>query len=207
MKALWTAILCDPEASYDGAIDEHGGRVRDGFECWIHWLRVMHRENNSGFLSWAQNSRTDHMNDFGNADFLSAPSIFGFHDANHTEGSLAEWGLEAPEIGQWSDVLMVRSVNRLRNRWTASEPRDTPANSVYIPSGGYASYLPVTGTAAELAERLNLLFCGGRMSPGLRASIESVTGSMATGTDTEQQDRVSVAAQLVVSSPDFRIQL
>lgn len=212
MKALWTAIFLDPEAGWDGARNEYFGRVRDGFEAWCHNIRALERLSTNGKRVFANNSApaTDAM---GAHFFAAIPSIFGMYDATYSEGTPKELGLLSPEMQMWSDYLLVASSNQLSNGSIVGwEPRDTGSNFSLLRPNGYAMF-PLTGTADELIERINLLLCGGLMSPGLRASLQTLLVSVVawqtpgTMTSDQQQDRISVALQCVVGSPDYRVQL
>jgi hypothetical protein len=147
---------------------------------------------------------------FGPTMFSLVPSIFGAYDQLHKPDALLEYGLYAPEAQGWNASLIVAAMTELVFCVTAGERRDTASTA--ISTSNYAM-LPLTGTNAELIERFNLLFCGGKMSPALSANMTSVLASVAawsTGgamTTAQQDDRVSVAMQMVFNSPDMWVQL
>lgn len=212
MKALWQAILMDPEAAWDGSKNEAFGRVRDGFEAWAHNIRALERTSTNGKRVFANNNpaATDAM---GAHFFAAIPSIFGMYDATYAEGYLKSIGSLSPEMQMWSAYLMVASTNLLQNGSIVGwEPRDTGSAFSLLRPNGYAMF-PLTGTADELIERTNLLMCGGLMSPGLRSSLQALLASVVAWqtpgsmTSDQQQDRIGTALQCVISSPDYRVQL
>jgi hypothetical protein len=210
LKAVWLAILTDPEANEDGRFNRQFGRVRDGYDLWMNMVRSLERRNSAGRVSIARDGSVNtYVSNFGPTAFRMQPSIFSAYDPLHIPGELAARGSEirplvAPEMQMWSDILLARAINELIQITVTGEAQDTAgtdsARSSY-------SMLQLTGTAAELVERLNILLCGGAMGLALRQSIESVIGPMPTSTATEQNNRVAVAMQLVVNSPDFMVQL
>ena len=208
LKAVWTAILTDPEASEDGRTNIRFGRVRDSFDVFINAWRSLNRRGSGGAVPMFRdgNNSNSWVAEFGRTSYRMQPSIFGGYDPLHSPEELRESapGMLAPELQAWSDSACVRGQNRLQDTIRNFEPRDTP--NVLSPAASYAE-LPLTGTAAALVERLNLLFCGGKMTPSLRADILSFIGSMATGTSEQQQDRVSVALQTLTASSDFHVQV
>jgi uncharacterized protein (DUF1800 family) len=213
LKSVWSAILLDPEANLDGRFAQDFGRVRDGFDLYMNNVRSLDRRNSQGRINANREvimvgalftSR------FGPTMFSLVPSIFGAYDQLHKPDALLEYGLYAPEAQGWNASLIVAAMTELVFCVTAGERRDTASTA--ISTSNYAM-LPLTGTNAELIERFNLLFCGGKMSPALSANMTSVLASVAawsTGgamTTAQQDDRVSVAMQMVFNSPDMWVQL
>lgn len=205
MKALWMAILTDPEASLAGSMDEFAGRVLDGYEAQMMHVRSFVRANPDGRVAWFFGTPAD-LSDFGAAWWMYFPSIFGPYDANYTESLAAQYGLEAPEMGVWDPGRIVTSTTRLVDTMTVqAEPRDT--TSANKNKAANYNMLPVTGTAAELVERINLLLCGGQMSPELRTICETLAAQINPSTAALQEDRVLAVLQPVMASPDYRVQL
>jgi uncharacterized protein (DUF1800 family) len=205
MKAVWMAILTDPEASSDGRFNPSFGRVRDGFDVFVNHIRSFERRGNTGFVSPADDGAISTYNgDFGPTAFRTQPSIFSAYDPLHIPPDFEGSGELAPEMQMWSDVLLLRCMNRLITLINNAEPRDTPAGNTMRST---YSMLPLTGTAAELVERVNLLMCGGKMSPGLRADLVAHATSVGTATATLQEDRATGVILMTSNSPDYFVQL
>lgn len=205
MQAVWLAILTDPEASSDGRTNFKFGRVRDGFDLWAGQMRSLDRKNNVNYISIASdNSTGTYGGNFGSTFPRMAPSIFGAYDPTHSPPELINSGFLAPEMGMWSDVLMLRACNELVNNALSGEPTDTASATTSISA---YSMFNLTAAAADLIERANILLCGGKMSAGLRASIQTVIGALPVSTATEQNNRLVVVLQLILNSPDYWVQL
>lgn len=205
MKAVWMAILTDPEAAYDGRYEAGFGRVRDGFDLFAAHIRSLGRRTNAGRIAIASNDSVyTYMENYGSTAPRMAPSIFGFYDPTHSPQELRERSLLAPEMMMWSDVLTVRCLNHLAAMQGAHEPRDTPTASTSISD---YTMLPLTGTVDALVQRIDVLLCGGKMSPGTRALVNSVITGLPVSNTTEQYNRATLALELVVNSPDFWVQL
>lgn len=205
LQAVWSAILLDREAASDGRFSSTFGRARDSFDAYMAAMRPLARVNSAGHTVVADTGNPfTYAAEFGNTSPRMAPSIFGAYDPLYSPPSFTERGLLAPEIMSWSDVIICRAHNKLMNIAVTGELRDTPGPWTWISD---YSMFDLTGTAAALADRLDILLCGGHMSVGLRASLLTLIGSMPVSTTTEQQDRMAVALQLVTNSSDYMVQL
>lgn len=205
MKAIWMAILTDPEASSDGRFNPGFGRVRDGFDVFVNHIRSFERKGSTGFVAPASDGNLGtYMGDFGPTAYRSQPSIFSAYDPLHVPPSFEASGDLAPEMQMWSDVLLLRCMNRLILLINGAKPSDTPGVNNMISN---YSMLPLTGTPAELVERVNLLMCGGKMSPGLRADLIANATAVGIGTTAAQEQRATGALLVTSNSPDYFVQL
>ncbi len=218
LKAVWTAILTDPDANDDGRFDPDFGRVKDGFEVFMSMVRPLGRRNSAGNVSLGRdNQASTFATNFGQTSPRNGPSIFGPYDPLHTPTELinsapSQRPLVLPEAQIWSDVLLARALSECINISILGERGDTNAThgqvSNYAPLGAIGSWTDtLAGTPAALVERLNILLCGGKMGPALRASLEATITGMPVSTTTEQDNRVAVCLQLITNSPDFFVQL
>ena len=218
LAALWTAILTDPEAADDGRYNSDFGRVKDGFEVFLSMVRPFRRRNSAGTVSLGRdNSPFTFATNFGPTSPRNGPSIFGPYDPVHVPTEYIglapnQRPLVLPEAQIWSDVLLARAMSETINISILGERGDTAGTDTQISNyavlgavGGWTDTL--AGTPAALVERLNLLLCGGKMGPALRTSVEATITGMPTSTATEQDNRVAVALQLIVNSPDFFVQI
>jgi hypothetical protein len=104
----------------------------------------------------------------------------------------------------WSEVLLLRCMNRLTTAIGGGRPRDTAG--INVMQSNY-SMLPLTGTPAELAERVNLLMCGGKMSDGLRANLIAFATAYGDSTANLREDRATGVILITANSPDYFVQL
>lgn len=218
LAAVWEAILTDPEAANTIYTSRTHGRVRDGFEMFAATVRPFYREsaipttaddpaatatNNAVWLDDVHQTTTVRglvmesvsLSTWGVWPAYS-PSIFGPYPPEYTTAPAAGWNLVVPELGAWSASIAMDASNRLRMMAVDREPRDADGEyNVKCPS--YSLMLPTTGTPAELVERLNLLMAGGTLAPSKAADISSFITGMATGTDTQIQDRIGRALSAI----------
>lgn len=205
MKAIWMAILTDPEANSDGRYNPEFGRVRDGFDVWMNNARSFNRKTSGGFVAIATDGNlSTYAGDFGPTGYRGQPSIFSAYDPLHIPPAFEDGKGYAPEMQMWSDVLLLRCINRLLSLINGGKPTDTPGIHVMISD---YSMLPLAGTPDELVERVNLLMCGGKMSPGLRADLITQATSVGISTVPIQHDRATGAMIITSNSPDYFVQL
>ena len=205
MKAMWLAILTDPEASSDGRFNPDFGRVRDGFDVYINNIRSFDRRGNTGFVAPASDGNSGtYATDFGPTAFRIQPSIFSAYDPLHVPPALEVSGGLAPEMQMWSDVLLLRAMNRFSVMIDNCKPSGVAGLNTMKTD---YSMLPLTGTPDELVERVNLLMCGGKMSEGLRASLIANATAIGIADATAQENRATSTLIITANSPDFFVQL
>lgn len=223
MAAVWEAIFCDPEATNTIHTSPTHGRVRDGFEMYANHTRTFKCEEmlpvhsmNSGSANFIDRVHVTEAitggcisegfatgRQFGTWPAL-APSIFGYYSPDNQPSDLLARDLVSPEI----DVLSPTAINNiLRYQIEAigvREPGDTLAER-FPTCRDYAEIVPITGTAEELVERLNLLMCGGTLLQSKKQRIIDWVASMPVGTEAQRKDRVTNAIQYVISSTEFMV--
>jgi len=205
MKAVWMAILTDPEASSDGRYNKGFGRVRDGFDVFANHIRSFGRIGSTGFVAIASDGFSGtYVGDFGPTAFRTQPSIFSAYDPLYVPPELEVSNGLAPEMQMWSEVLLLRCMNRLLVLINAGKPSDTAGANVM--KSDY-SMLPLTGTPDELVQRVNLLMCGGKMSAGLRADLVANAVAIGSGTTALQEARATGCLLITSNSPDYFVQL
>lgn len=204
MKAVWTAILCDPEATLEGRKEGHFGRVKDGFDLCMQLYISLRGFNNAAKRVMDDNNHDSSMNAlYGNWPAYS-PSIFHFYDPLYSPQSLLTQGLSAPETQMWEPNLTAKAFNRLVNRIQTRGPDQTStATSNYL---NYAD-LTLNGTTAQLVDSADLLLCGGQLSSAARTAILAAIASMPTSTALEQQRRANTVLMLIMATPEFLVQL
>jgi hypothetical protein len=223
LAAVWEAILLDPEASNTIYSNDRHGRFLDGFEIYAKNTRPLMRENvtsntiapgttgahNSTFLDGVlftePNSGLISESD-RNGHFVAwpayAPSIFGYNSPDHTASPASNWGLLVPENGHLGARALLNAHAQLVNEINSQEPSDT-ANIDNNRCIDYALFFPVTGTATQLVERINILFCGGCIPSRRIEAMASAIGAMAIDTVAQQEARVSLALQMAAFTTEY----
>lgn len=223
LAAVWEAILCDPDAANTVFTDKRHGRVRDGFEVFATITRPFHRESaiqsvtdDIALTATASAVWLDGVHQAGVTRGLiwkdpmtwafiwpyNAPSIFGYYSPDYSVAPASEWGLLTPEVQDYAPSKLMWAGSEIANLISQGEPRDAEGNAV-LRVLDYSSMLPVTGTAAELVERINLLYCGGTLAPKKQEDLVTLIGGVSTGSTTGQQDRIAVALNFAGFSTEF----
>jgi hypothetical protein len=143
-----------------------------------------------------------------------APSIFGFNSPDAKPFPVSGWGdLVMPELESLPPTFMALALANMIARFaqTAGRPSREAADAVAsdLTSAPYATILGSTWADAgapacvALVERLNLLLCGGTLSEGKANEIVLAIDGMAVSTDTERENRVSQAFQMIFRATEF----
>ncbi len=194
LGAVVTAILTDYEArSPEVATNVGFGKVKEPLLRTTALLRVLGTQAPNGrfadsyygdprsgffpvgFFAGAGNS----LYSFGQALFR-APSVFNFYSPFYSApGPLADAGLVAPEMQITDSNLSIRTPNRLTELINLQPPDETnaPKPSPFL-RHDFRELLSISADAAALTERLNLLFCGGQMTPQTRKTVTDVIGTV-----------------------------
>ncbi len=204
LRAVIRAVLLDPEARDPAKLSEPGwGKQREPVIRFANFLRAFDARSPSGRNRiWYLDSADEGLNQSP----LLAPSVFNFFSPNYRQpGPLAAAGLVAPEFQITTETSMVGGLNffaRLaRNGYYGKDDTRLTLD--------LAGLNAVAANPAEVADRLNLLFMNGAMTPATRNTIISTLGAMAapkTGSGSSITDRVKAALVLVALSPEFVIQ-
>ena len=198
LRATLRAVLLDPEArSLDKAREAGWGKQREPVIRFSQYLRALGASSPSGRNRiWYLDSADEGLNQSP----LLSPSVFNFFSPNYRQpGPLSAAGLVAPEFQITTETSLVGGLNFF---------------SKLVRNGSYGSgdtkltldYAPLIALApdpAALADRINLLFFNGMMSPATRATMVNAVGGIAA---TKPTDRVKTALLLVALSPEYVIQ-
>jgi uncharacterized protein (DUF1800 family) len=221
MKAVWRAILLDPEAR---RVDTGptAGKVREPLLRLSHFLRAFNATSTSGRYSGIGN--TDDPATRLNQTAMTSPSVFNFYRPGYvpTSQAITAAGVVVPELQITHDVSVAGYMNYLRAWVTVDNNRDIRQN--------YAAELALADTPDQLVERMNLLLFGGTLPDALRAQLVTAVTSRAlpapvyptppgasapdptlpptnlAAINTAKQDRVYLAVFMSMASPDYLIQ-
>jgi uncharacterized protein (DUF1800 family) len=211
LKAVWLAILTDPEASATAQTDADFGRARDGMDIWANLCRSLGRRNSQtnaitqpagGYVLGRTGTVGSFTANFGAIAPRGQPSIFGTVDPTHQPTEFFGSGLVGPEYQQWPASTLIAAFNETLATIQTTEARDSA--SATNPIASYAE-LNLTDAGILLTQLTNMM-CGGRLRPGARAAILPVLSAMPVTNATEQQNRIAVALQLLAQTTDFWVQ-
>jgi len=222
MKAVWKAILLDPEAR-NASSATAGGKLREPVIRLGNFMRAFNATSKSGRFSGISN--TDDPATRLNQTPMLSPTVFNFYRPGYVPSSkpIADAGLVAPEFQLVHDVSVAGYINYMRSLVAGDPARDIQQD--------YSAELALVDAPATLVERMNLLLFNGQMPDGLKTQIVAavtsrtiptavyaagtapVAGAAATAPptnqaaiDTARRDRVNIAVLLSLASPDYLIQ-
>ncbi len=224
MKAVWKAILLDPDAR-SPSTSSSAGKLREPVLRLANFMRAFNAKSTSGRFEGIGN--TDDPATRLNQTPMSAPTVFNFYRPGYVPSSqsIADAGLVAPEFQIVHDVSVAGYMNYMRGLVTINATRDIQQD--------YSAELALAETPAELVERMNLLLFYGQMPDALRDQLVAAVTSRAipapaapappasgasgvapppqvptnqAAIDAAKRDRVYLAVFLSMSSPDYLIQ-
>ena len=218
MKAVWRAILLDPEAR-TASSSPTACKVREPVVRLANFLRAFKASSVSGDFSGIGN--TDDPATRLNQTPMTAPSVFNFYRPGYvpTSQAISAAGVVVPELQITHDVSVAGYMNYLRSWVTMNTGRDIQQD--------YSAELALADTPAALLDRLNLLLFAGTLPDTLRAqllaaitsrtipvAVYPVGGASAPGAtptnlaaiNSAKLDRVYLAVYMAMSSPDYLVQ-
>lgn len=229
MKAVWRAILLDPEARTFGTAPS-AGKVREPVVRLGNFMRAFNATSYSGRYSGIGN--TDDPANSLNQTPMYSPTVFNFFRPGYVPTSkvITDAGLVVPELQITHDVSVAGYMNYMRGLLD-DRPRDIQQD--------YSAEKALAADPDALVERMNLLLFYGQMPAALKAQIASAVTSRAipapsyplvvapaggasapapaasapaavatnqAAIDAAKYDRVRIAVFLSMASPDYLIQ-
>jgi uncharacterized protein (DUF1800 family) len=221
MKAVWKAILLDPEARSTSSSPSYG-KVREPVVRLANFLRAFNATSRTGRFTGIGN--TDDPATRLNQTVLSAPTVFNFYRPGYVPSSqpIAAAGLVAPEFQIVHDVSVAGYMNYMRGIVQVDTTRDIQQD--------YSAELALATVPADLVERMNLLLFSGQLPDALRAQIVAAVTSRGipaplyptpagasapdstqpptnqAAIDSARLQRVYLAVFLSMAAPDYLIQ-
>ncbi len=205
MKAVWRAILLDPEARSPNLSNPAYGKVREPVLRLAHFLRAFKARSTSGNYTGIDN--TDSPTDRLAQTAMRSSSVFNFFRPGYTppNSAAADAGLVAPELQLANEVSVAGYLNYLRGTWLAvNANRDIQLD--------FSAETSIAHDAAALVDRLNLLLLSGQMSTAHRNEViaavtsRTIPATNQTNIDAARRDRVFIAILLTMASPDYIVQ-
>lgn len=201
MKAVWTAILTDPEARAIST-SPNAGKVREPVVRAVQWGRTFKVSSSSGkWLLYGQGGA-----DYGlSQEPLRSPSVFNFFRPGYVPPNtgIAAASLVAPEFQLHDEVSNAGYVNYLADFISSSFGYRNDIKP------DYSALLPIAGDAKALVAWVNLHLTANQLSANtvslITASIEKLAIT-ATSTDKDRLNRIYGAILLVMACPEYLVQ-
>ena len=168
MKAVWKAVLLDPEARTASTSPTYG-KLREPVVRFANMLRAFNATSSDGRYTGIGN--TDNPATSLGQTAMYAPTVFNFFRPGYvpTSKEITDANLVAPEMQLAHDLSVAGYMNYMRSQIVRNDSRNITQN--------YDAELALATTPAELVERMNLLLFGGTMSDALKAQITSAVAS------------------------------
>ena len=170
MKAVWRAILLDPEARTPST-SSAAGKIREPVLRLGNYMRAFNASSTSGRYSGI--GVTDDPGTSLNQTPMFAPTVFNFFRPGYvpTSKSISNANLVSPELQITHDLSVAGYMNYIRAIVPLNPARDIQPD--------YKAEQALADDPAALAERMNLLLFGGSMPDGLKSQIVTAIASRA----------------------------
>ncbi|MEI9927288.1 MAG: DUF1800 family protein [Sphingomonas sp.] len=198
LKAVWTAILTDPEALSPPA-GPLGGKLREPVVRLLGWARTIGMHSDSGAYEMYSTARADE--GLGQSP-LRSPSVFNFYRPGYVppHTAIARAGKVAPEFQIQNETSTAGYINVLQwmLRWGYKDVKPS-----------YDALRPIAHDVPAVVAWLDLHLSGNQLSSATRTLIEGALASKkvtAAGPDSEKLDLLASACLLVMSAPEYLVQ-
>lgn len=198
MKAVIRAIMLDYEARSEDVLGNQGfGKMREPVIRFAHMLRAFNFTCACGTfpIYWMDSPEYA----LGQNP-LRAPTVFNFFEPGYSHpGQIASAGLVSPEFQITNDTSVIgistffHYVIRDGFKWEQTKP--------LLPN--FSAWNAMAGNVPQLIDQLDLVLTARGLSSNLRTQLLTEVSKMPAN---EPQKRVTMAAHLILTSPDYVIQ-
>ena len=217
LKAVWSAILLDPEArSLQAPTTQGFGKLREPIVRFVQWGRSFGFNSASG--GWKMFDTANASEKLGQSP-LRSPSVFNFFRPGFVPPgtALANTKATAPEFQLVNETTVGGYLNYMQQViesgiFVADPPgAPNPFTGPYVQdiTASFTAELAIVLDAAALVARLNLVLCAGRLSAATATSMVTAlnaTPLTANSSSGERLNRVRGATLMVLASAEYLIQ-
>ena len=170
MKAVWRAILLDPEARTPGSAPS-AGKLREPVVRLANFMRAFNATSVSG--RWTGIGLTDDPAASLNQTAMFSPTVFNFFRPGYvpTSKAISDANLVAPELQIAHELSVAGYMNYMRGLVPISTTRDIRQD--------YSAELALATDPDALVDRIDLLLFYGRMPMALKTQIVAAVASRA----------------------------
>ena len=198
LRAVWTAILTDPEATVPSSTN-YGGKLREPIVRITQLIRAT--ETTTSDKDWAIGNTNDPSTRLEQMP-LEAPSVFNFFlpDYSRPKSAIDALNLVAPEFQIVDELSVASYLNTIAS----------------LLSGGLGGFKPALGALSGLAtdskalvDWINLRLAANQLSATTISTIQAAVdalGVTAASTPAKQSEALQTALFLTMASPDFLVQ-
>jgi uncharacterized protein (DUF1800 family) len=217
LKAVWSAILLDPEARSLNAPTTQGfGKLREPIVRFVQWGRTFGFNSASG--GWKMFDTASAADQLGQSP-LRSPSVFNFFRPGFVPPgtALAPTKTPAPEFQLVNESTVGGYLNYMQivmryGVYVASPPgAPNPFEGPYVLdiTASFSQELPLAADAAALVARINLVLCAGRLSPATVSKMVTALNAnpiTASSSNDSKLDRISGAVLMALGCAEYLIQ-
>jgi uncharacterized protein (DUF1800 family) len=217
LKAVWSAILLDPEARSLQAPTTPGfGKLREPIVRFVQWGRSFGFNSASG--GWKMFETSSASEKLGQSP-LRSPSVFNFFRPGFVPPgtALAASKTTAPEFQLVNESTVGGYLNYMQivqfvGLYVASPPgAPNPFTGPYVQdiTASFAQEVAIATDAAALVARINLVMCAGRLSAATVTLMVNALNAIpvtATSSNDNKLNRVRGAVLMVLGCAEYLIQ-
>jgi uncharacterized protein (DUF1800 family) len=217
LKAVWSAILLDPEARSLTAPTTAGfGKLREPIVRFIQWGRSFGFNSASG--GWKMFDTASASEKLGQSP-LRSPSVFNFFRPGFVPPgtALAASKIPAPEFQLVNESTVGSYLNYMQQVmrygvYVASPPgAPNPFTGPYVLdiTASFSQELPLAPDAAALVARINLVLCAGRLSPTTVSKMVTALNAnaiTANSSNDAKLNRICAAVLMALGCAEYLIQ-
>ena len=184
------------------------GKLREPMVRLVQWARTFGVRSNSG--RWQVGDLSDQGSQLGQSP-LRAPSVFNFFKPGYAPPftSLSP-GTVAPEFQLVNETSVSGYLNYIMTTIKNGVSGSNDMQATYAKEQALA-LSPTQASPSDLVQRLNVLLCGGQLSPATAGTITTVVGKISVQnikapTENEKKARVYAAVLMVMACAEYLIQ-
>ncbi len=201
MRAVWRAILLDPEARDAAKLDDpQFGKLREPVLRLSAWMRAFNVKSTSG--NYNVYFTDDPASGIGQAPFRS-PSVFNFYRPGYVPPNTgaAAAGLVVPEMQITSETSASSYINFVESMAVLGA-----TGFLLDLTADYSGERAISDDVDALVNRMDERLTYGAMSAETKALMREAVGSVPLNTFDARGNRVRLALLFTLSSPDFIVQ-
>ena len=199
LGAVVRAILLDAEARPGAA--GSAGKLREPVLRVTQWMRALATKSSSG-----QTMMAFELDNAGQRVF-NAASVFGYYRPGYVPPNsvFSASAATVPEFQIVNESTVASWLNTAEAMAGSGLGWNGTGNDVSTDLA-VLSQLAHSGSLTAMTDHLNLLLLGGRMSTGLRQSLQDAVGGVVGSGATSDLNRARAAVFMVLASPEYLVQ-
>jgi hypothetical protein len=222
MSSIWAAIFTDPEANLDIRSSETKGRLIDGFEAFCKYIRCLNGSSRyTGTQGDAQvyidgtniNPAVGYINDYESSRLgawpYNSPSVFSYYGLDYSISPGIDWGVLIPEAGSLPANTLMNAIGVFNDMINSGDPtvwRSNPSSLGRVYTPDFTETIGDLSDIDNVINVLNLTLCGGTLGQQKIKIMKDAMTAMNSSTQNDLDNRVCMALQLIIRSPEFWVQ-